>query len=91
MLDRYIFDQFHIDIIEQVKRALLPLAHLIQTDDEVFLSHACLAIFALNCDSEDIIQAVTDTGVFPRLIELLLSMKKILLDIIPYHSLFFNL
>ncbi|CAI9778450.1 unnamed protein product [Fraxinus pennsylvanica] len=78
--------------LEQVKSAILPLAHLIQTDDEEGLKHACWALFRLTCGEMDIRQAVIDAGVFPRLVELLLSPShRVLLpalsvvdNIIPY-------
>ncbi|CAA2969310.1 importin subunit alpha [Olea europaea subsp. europaea] len=60
-----------MDIIEQLKPALLPLAHLIHTDDEEVLSYACWAMYDLTCETEDIIQVVIDASVFPRLFQLL--------------------
>ncbi|CAI9778462.1 unnamed protein product [Fraxinus pennsylvanica] len=57
---------------EQVKSAILPLAHLFYTDDGEFYMHACEALFNLTCGEMDMKQAVIDAGVFPRLFELLL-------------------
>ncbi|XP_022847056.1 putative late blight resistance protein homolog R1A-3 [Olea europaea var. sylvestris] len=57
---------------DQVKSALLPLAHLIHTDDKKVLKYACLALLNLTDGTKDIIQAVINAGVFPRLVELLL-------------------
>jgi hypothetical protein len=65
-----------MDIIEQVKPALLPLSRLIHTDDEEVLEGACWAICFLASGTKDGRLAVVDAGVFPRLIELLQSVKK---------------
>ncbi|CAI9778451.1 unnamed protein product [Fraxinus pennsylvanica] len=56
---------------EQVKSAILPLAHLIHIDDVAVLWYACEALFHLTCGEMDMKQAVIEAGVFPRLFELL--------------------
>ncbi|CAA3014147.1 importin subunit alpha-like [Olea europaea subsp. europaea] len=63
---------------KQVKSAILLLAHLIHTDDEEVLNSACWALLELSYRKKDIIQA----GVFPCLVELLPSVKKILHDLL---------
>ncbi|CAI9764004.1 unnamed protein product [Fraxinus pennsylvanica] len=60
---------------EQVKSAILPLAHLIHTDVELVICNVCEALFNLTCGEMDMKQAVIDAGVFPRLFELLLYRK----------------
>ncbi|CAI9778459.1 unnamed protein product [Fraxinus pennsylvanica] len=67
---------------EQVKSAILPLAHVIHTDDQIVLKHACEALFHLTCGEMDMKQAVIDAGAFPRLFELLLSVKKSLSSVV---------
>ncbi|CAI9761486.1 unnamed protein product [Fraxinus pennsylvanica] len=57
---------------EQVKPALLALAHLIHTNDEEVLTDACWALSYLSDGTNDKIQAVIEAGVCPRLVELLL-------------------
>ncbi|CAI9778457.1 unnamed protein product [Fraxinus pennsylvanica] len=57
---------------DQVKSALLPLAHLILIDDKKVLKYACSALLNLTVGTKDIIQTVIDAGVFPHLFELLL-------------------
>ncbi|CAA3007593.1 importin subunit alpha [Olea europaea subsp. europaea] len=57
---------------EQVKPALLALAHLIHTNDEEVLTDACWALSYLSDGTNDKIQAVIEAGVSPRLVELLL-------------------
>ncbi|CAA2969311.1 importin subunit alpha [Olea europaea subsp. europaea] len=77
---------------EQMKPAILPLAHLIHTEDDEVLQHACWALANLSLGEMDGKQAVIDAGVFPRLVELLLSPSHQLLrpalytvaNIIPY-------
>ncbi|CAI9778453.1 unnamed protein product [Fraxinus pennsylvanica] len=57
---------------EQVKSAILPLAHLIHSDDPRIFRPACMALFYLTCGEMDMKQAVIDAGVIPRFFELLL-------------------
>ncbi|XP_059654400.1 importin subunit alpha-1a-like [Cornus florida] len=55
----------------QTKPALLALQRLIHSDDEQVLSEACWALSYLLDGTNDIIQAVIDAGMCPRLVELL--------------------
>ncbi|XP_022872845.1 importin subunit alpha-1-like isoform X2 [Olea europaea var. sylvestris] len=55
-----------------MKPAILPLAHLIHTEDDEVLQGACWALANLSLGKMDGKQAVIDAGVFPRLVELLL-------------------
>ncbi|KAG6422314.1 hypothetical protein SASPL_118882 [Salvia splendens] len=57
---------------DQVKPALPALTHLIHTTDEEVLTDACWALSYLSDGTNDKIQAVIDSGVCPRLVELLL-------------------
>ncbi|XP_051141633.1 importin subunit alpha-like [Andrographis paniculata] len=57
---------------EQVKQALPVLARLIHTHDEEVLTDACWALSYLSDGISDKIQAVIESGVCPRLVELLL-------------------
>ncbi|CAA2969316.1 late blight resistance homolog R1A-3 isoform X1 [Olea europaea subsp. europaea] len=57
---------------EQVKSAIPLLAHLIHTDDKEVLMFVCLTLINLTDGTQDIIQAVIDAGVIPRLVELFL-------------------
>ncbi|WOL16442.1 importin subunit alpha-1b-like [Canna indica] len=57
---------------EQVKPALPALERLIHSNDEEVLTDACWALSYLSDGTNDKIQAVLDSGVCPRLVELLL-------------------
>ncbi|TVU17528.1 hypothetical protein EJB05_33570 [Eragrostis curvula] len=57
---------------EQVKPALPALQRLIHSQDEEVLTDACWALSYLSDGTNDKIQAVIDSGVFPRLVELLM-------------------
>ncbi|KAI4349915.1 hypothetical protein L6164_010457 [Bauhinia variegata] len=57
---------------DQVKPALPALAHLIHSNDEEVLTDACWALSYLSDGTNDKIQAVIESGVCPRLVELLL-------------------
>ncbi|CAI9778389.1 unnamed protein product [Fraxinus pennsylvanica] len=67
--------QFELD---QVKPAIHLLSHLIHTDDKV--GNVCHILYYLIDEREDIIQAVIDAGVFPRLIELSLYPSRYVLN-----------
>ncbi|XP_047044607.1 importin subunit alpha-1b [Lolium rigidum] len=56
---------------EQVKPALSALQRLIHSQDEEVLTDACWALSYLSDGTNDKIQSVIDSGVFPRLVELL--------------------
>lgn len=56
----------------QVKPALPALARLIHSNDEEVLTDACWALSYLSDGTNDKIQAVIESGVCPRLVELLL-------------------
>ncbi|AQK92819.1 Importin subunit alpha [Zea mays] len=57
---------------DQVKPALPALQHLIHSQDEEVLTDACWALSYLSDGTNDKIQAVIESGVFPRLVELLM-------------------
>uniref|UniRef100_A0A452Y1N4 IBB domain-containing protein n=1 Tax=Aegilops tauschii subsp. strangulata TaxID=200361 RepID=A0A452Y1N4_AEGTS len=57
---------------EQVKPALTALQRLIHSQDEEVLTDACWALSYLSDGTNDKIQSVIESGVFPRLVELLL-------------------
>ncbi|KAL6897955.1 hypothetical protein ACP4OV_006914 [Aristida adscensionis] len=57
---------------EQVKPALPALQRLIHSQDEEVLTDACWALSYLSDGTNDKIQAVIESGVFPRLVELLM-------------------
>ncbi|GAV61519.1 Arm domain-containing protein/IBB domain-containing protein [Cephalotus follicularis] len=57
---------------DQVKPALPALARLIHSNDEEVLTDACWALSYLSDGTNDKIQAVIESGVCPRLVELLL-------------------
>ncbi|BAF16606.1 importin subunit alpha-1b [Oryza sativa Japonica Group] len=57
---------------EQVKPALSALQRLIHSQDEEVLTDACWALSYLSDGTNDKIQAVIESGVFPRLVELLM-------------------
>ncbi|CAN6575766.1 hypothetical protein ACFX13_010451 [Malus domestica] len=57
---------------EQVKPALPALARLIHSNDEEVLTDACWALSYLSDGTNDKIQAVIESGVCPRLVELLM-------------------
>uniref|UniRef100_A0A7N0VL03 Importin subunit alpha n=1 Tax=Kalanchoe fedtschenkoi TaxID=63787 RepID=A0A7N0VL03_KALFE len=57
---------------DQVKPALPALERLIHSNDEEVLTDACWALSYLSDGTNDKIQAVIESGVVPRLIELLL-------------------
>lgn len=57
---------------EQVKPALSALQRLIHSQDEEVLTDACWALSYLSDGTNDKIQSVIESGVFPRLVELLL-------------------
>ncbi|CAA0834183.1 Importin subunit alpha-1, partial [Striga hermonthica] len=57
---------------EQTRPALLVLKQLIHSSDEEVLTDACWALSYLSDGTNDKIQAVIDSGVCPRLVELLL-------------------
>ncbi|GAV71684.1 Arm domain-containing protein/IBB domain-containing protein [Cephalotus follicularis] len=57
---------------EQVKSALPALQHLIYSTDQEVLTDACWALSYLSDGTNDQIQAVIESGVCPRLVELLL-------------------
>ncbi|XP_038716461.1 importin subunit alpha-4-like isoform X2 [Tripterygium wilfordii] len=59
------------DVREQVKPALPILQQLIHLNDEEVLTDACWALSYLSDGPNDKIQAVIDSGVCPRLVELL--------------------
>jgi importin subunit alpha-6/7 len=48
------------------------LQHLIHSQDEEVLTDACWALSYLSDGTNDKIQAVIESGVFPRLVELLM-------------------
>ncbi|GAA0179642.1 transporter [Lithospermum erythrorhizon] len=56
---------------EQVKPALPAIAHLVHSNDEEVLTDACWALSYLSDGTNDKIQAVIESGVCPRLVELL--------------------
>ncbi|KAL8094497.1 hypothetical protein AgCh_036142 [Apium graveolens] len=56
---------------EQTKLALPTLAKIVTSNDEEVLKHACLAFSNLSDGTNDKIQAVIDSGVCGRLVELL--------------------
>lgn len=56
----------------QVKPALPALERLINSNDEEVLTDACWALSYLSDGTNDKIQAVLESGVCPRLVELLL-------------------
>ncbi|CAM0957669.1 unnamed protein product [Alopecurus aequalis] len=56
---------------EQVKPALSALQRLIHSQDEEVLTDACWALSYLSDGTNDKIQSVIESGVFPRLVELL--------------------
>ncbi|KAM3401063.1 hypothetical protein ACQJBY_001066 [Aegilops geniculata] len=60
------------DVREQVKPALTALQRLIHSQDEEVLTDACWALSYLSDGTNDKIQSVIESGVFPRLVELLL-------------------
>lgn len=62
----------HVKTLEQVKAALPALAHLIHINDEEVLTDACWALSYLSDGVNEKIQAVIESGVCPRLVELLL-------------------
>ncbi|KAF5468589.1 hypothetical protein F2P56_012732 [Juglans regia] len=57
---------------DQTKLSILALGRLIHSNDEEVLIDACWALSYLLDGTDDKIQVVIDTGVYPRLIELLL-------------------
>ncbi|KAJ8491476.1 hypothetical protein OPV22_013197 [Ensete ventricosum] len=57
---------------EQTKPAIQILRHLIHSSDEEVLTDACWALSYLSDGTNDKIQSVIETGVCPRLVELLL-------------------
>ncbi|CAN6683467.1 unnamed protein product [Malus baccata var. baccata] len=57
---------------DQVKPALPALARLIHSNDEEVLTDACWALSYLSDGTNDKIQAVIESGVCPRLVELLM-------------------
>ncbi|KAL6142552.1 hypothetical protein ACLB2K_060832 [Fragaria x ananassa] len=57
---------------DEVKPALPALARLIHSNDEEVLTDACWALSYLSDGTNDKIQAVIESGVCPRLVELLL-------------------
>ncbi|KAH7866499.1 hypothetical protein Vadar_021214 [Vaccinium darrowii] len=57
---------------DQIKPALPALQRLIHSNDEEVLTDACWALSYLSDGTNDKIQAVIDSGVCPRLVELLL-------------------
>ncbi|KAG8067233.1 hypothetical protein GUJ93_ZPchr0005g15587 [Zizania palustris] len=57
---------------EQVKPALSALQRLIHSQDEEVLTDACWALSYLSDGTNDKIQSVIESGVFPRLVELLI-------------------
>jgi hypothetical protein len=57
---------------DQVKPALSALQRLIHSQDEEVLTDACWALSYLSDGTNDKIQAVIESGVFPRLVELLM-------------------
>ncbi|XP_066365929.1 importin subunit alpha-1b-like [Miscanthus floridulus] len=57
---------------DQVKPALPALQRLIHSQDEEVLTDACWALSYLSDGTNDKIQAVIESGVFPRLVELLM-------------------
>lgn len=59
-------------VTEKVKPALPILRQLIHSQDEEILSDVCWALFDLSSDSGDNMQAVIESGVCPRLVELLM-------------------
>ncbi|CAL9046140.1 importin subunit alpha-1b-like [Musa acuminata AAA Group] len=59
-------------VFEQVKPALPALERLINSNDEEVLTDACWALSYLSDGTNDKIQAVLESGVCPRLVELLL-------------------
>jgi hypothetical protein len=59
-------------VFEQVKPALSALQRLIHSQDEEVLTDACWALSYLSDGTNDKIQAVIESGVFPRLVELLM-------------------
>ncbi|GER51818.1 importin subunit alpha [Striga asiatica] len=70
---------------EQTRPALPVLKQLIHSRDEEVLTDACWALSYLSDGTSDKIQAVIDSGVCPRLVELLLLVSLLLL----YVKLFF--
>lgn len=62
----------HVNSIVQTKPALPALQQLIHSTDEEVLTDACWALSYLSDGTNDKIQAVIDSGVCPRLVELLL-------------------
>lgn len=58
--------------VGQIKPALPALQRLIHSNDEEVLTDACWALSYLSDGTNDKIQAVIDSGVCPRLVELLL-------------------
>lgn len=72
----FVFRIFSLDVLlnlnAQTKPAIPALERLIHSNDEEVLTDACWALSYLSDGTNDKIQAVIDTGVCPRLIELLL-------------------
>ena len=68
----YLNDLVLLFVLEQVKPALSALQRLIHSQDEEVLTDACWALPYLSDGTNDKIQAVIESGVFPRLVELLM-------------------
>ena len=68
----YLNDLVLLFVLEQVKPALSALQRLIHSQDEEVLTDAYWALSYLSDGTNDKIQAVIESGVFPRLVELLM-------------------
>ena len=55
-----------------MRLALLSLKYLVHSNDEEVLTDACWALYYLSHGPNDMIQAVIETGVCQRLVELLM-------------------